>query len=253
MRAGPARRPAGRHQGADRAGRGPARVHRVVGRPAPRPPQARHAHPRAGRRRRRDGLRKAPAELFPTARHQRCCVHKARNVTNCLPMSAQPGATKAMQEIYNAEDRAHAEQAIEAFAKAYGAKWSRAVAKITDDAEELPAFYDFLPSTRSICGPRIRSSRRFQRSNSAPRSPAVPAARRRPRDGVQGRRIRAGPLAGDHRNAPGAPGPGRREVREWDPGQAPGVGRVGGRMSHASRIRHRNKGDQTWFLGSATE
>ena len=44
-------------------------------------------------------------------------LHKARNVTNALPKSAQPGATKAMQEIYNAEDRAHAEKAIEAFAK----------------------------------------------------------------------------------------------------------------------------------------
>jgi putative transposase len=35
-----------------------------------------------------------------------------------------------MQEIYNAEDRAHAEKAIEAFAKTYGAKFPKAVAKI---------------------------------------------------------------------------------------------------------------------------
>lgn len=48
-----------------------------------------------------------------------------------------------MQEIYNAEDRAHTERAIEAFAKTYGAKWPKAAAKITDDAEELLAFYDF--------------------------------------------------------------------------------------------------------------
>ncbi|MFF0706430.1 IS256 family transposase [Streptomyces tendae] len=89
------------------------------------------------------GLWKALAEVFPAARHHRCWVHKARNVTNALPTSAQPGATKAMQEIYNAEDRSHAEKAIEAFAKTYGAKWPKAVAKITDDAEELLAFYDF--------------------------------------------------------------------------------------------------------------
>ncbi|MCX5214754.1 IS256 family transposase [Kitasatospora sp. NBC_00240] len=89
------------------------------------------------------GLWKALAEVFPAARHQRCWVHKARNVTNALPKSAQPGATKAMQEIYNAEDRTHAEQAIEAFAKTYGTKWPKAVTKITDDAEELLAFYDF--------------------------------------------------------------------------------------------------------------
>jgi transposase-like protein len=89
------------------------------------------------------GLWKALAEVFPGARHQRCWVHKARNVSNALPKSAQPGATKAMQEIYNAEDREHAEQAIEAFAKTYGAKFPKAVVKITDDQEELLAFYDF--------------------------------------------------------------------------------------------------------------
>ncbi|MEV5150028.1 transposase [Streptomyces sp. NPDC052727] len=59
---------------------------------------------------------KAPVEVFPAARHQRCWVHKARNVTNCLPKSAQPGATKAVQEICNAEDRAHAEKSSEEFA-----------------------------------------------------------------------------------------------------------------------------------------
>jgi transposase-like protein len=48
-----------------------------------------------------------------------------------------------MQEIYNAEDRAYAEKAIESFEKTYGAKWPKAVAKITDDQEELLAFYDF--------------------------------------------------------------------------------------------------------------
>ncbi|QDN74836.1 IS256 family transposase [Streptomyces sp. S1A1-7] len=89
------------------------------------------------------GLWKALAEVFPAARHQRCWVHKARNVSNVLPKSAQPGATKAMQEIYNAEDRAHAEKAIEEFARIYEAKWPKAVKKITDDAEELLAFYDF--------------------------------------------------------------------------------------------------------------
>lgn len=75
--------------------------------------------------------------------HQRCWVHKTRNITNALPKSAQPGAKKALQEIYNAEDRAHAEKAVTAFERAYGAKWPKAVAKITDDAEELLAFYGF--------------------------------------------------------------------------------------------------------------
>ncbi len=48
-----------------------------------------------------------------------------------------------MQEIYNAEGRDHADRAIESFARTYGAKWPKAVAKITDDRDDLLAFYDF--------------------------------------------------------------------------------------------------------------
>ncbi|WP_030689403.1 IS256 family transposase [Streptomyces sp. NRRL B-1347] len=89
------------------------------------------------------GLWNALREVFPAARHQRCWVHKVRNVVNALPQSAQPGAKKAMQEIYNAEDRAHAEKAIKKFTDAYAAKWPKAVKKITDDQDALLAFYDF--------------------------------------------------------------------------------------------------------------
>ncbi|MGW1656742.1 IS256 family transposase [Streptomyces atratus] len=89
------------------------------------------------------GLWRALAEVFPQARHQRCWVHKARNVVNSLPKSAQPGAKKALQEIYNAEDRDHAEKAVKDFGRAYGAKWPKAVKKINDDVDELLSFYDF--------------------------------------------------------------------------------------------------------------
>ncbi|MFF3062763.1 IS256 family transposase [Streptomyces sp. NPDC057909] len=89
------------------------------------------------------GFWEALAEVFPTARHQRCWVHKPANVLNALPKSAQPGARKALQDIYNAEDHDHALKAITAFNNAYGTKWPKAVKKITDDVEELLAFYDF--------------------------------------------------------------------------------------------------------------
>ncbi len=81
--------------------------------------------------------------MFPQARRQRCWVHKIRNVMNALPRSAQPGAKKALQEICNAEDRTHADKAVKAFEKTYGAKWPKAVKKITGDVDELLAFYDF--------------------------------------------------------------------------------------------------------------
>ena len=52
-------------------------------------------------------------------------------------------------EIYNAEDRDHAEQAAKAFAAAYGAKWPKTVAKITNDRDVLLAFYDFPGDTHA--------------------------------------------------------------------------------------------------------
>jgi transposase-like protein len=81
-------------------------------------------------------------EIFPETREQRCWFHKMANVLAALPKSAHPGAKKALSEIWNAEDRRHALDAIKAFDATYGAKFPKAVAKITDDVEELLAFYD---------------------------------------------------------------------------------------------------------------
>ncbi|MFB7292908.1 IS256 family transposase [Actinacidiphila glaucinigra] len=89
------------------------------------------------------GFWKALAEGFPDTREQRCWVHKAANVLDAMPKSAQPSAKKAIQDIYNAEDRAHAEAAIKTLAQLYGAKFPKAVKKIADDQEELLAFFDF--------------------------------------------------------------------------------------------------------------
>jgi putative transposase len=89
------------------------------------------------------GLWRALTEVFPQARHQRCWVHKNRNMVNALLKSAQPGAKEALQEIYNAEDRDHAEKAVKDFDRVYGAKWPKAVKKVIDETDELLAFYDF--------------------------------------------------------------------------------------------------------------
>jgi transposase-like protein len=82
-------------------------------------------------------------EVFPQVREQRCWFHKIANVLGALPKSAHPGAKKALAEIWNAEDRRHALDAVKSFQAAYGAKFPKAVAKITDDLEELLAFYDY--------------------------------------------------------------------------------------------------------------
>jgi hypothetical protein len=59
------------------------------------------------------------------------------------PSPRTRGAKKALAEIWNAEDRRHALDAVTRFQAAYGAKFGKAVAKITDDLDQLLAFYDF--------------------------------------------------------------------------------------------------------------
>ena len=82
-------------------------------------------------------------EVFPETREARCWFHKIANVLAALPKSAHPGAKKALAEIWNAEDKAHARTAVKAFETAYGAKFPKATAKITDDLDQLLAFYDY--------------------------------------------------------------------------------------------------------------
>ncbi len=69
-------------------------------------------------------------------------VHKIANVLAAMPKSAHPGAKKALAEIWNAEDKEHAENAAKTFAADYGVKWPKAAAKITDDLDTLLAFYE---------------------------------------------------------------------------------------------------------------
>jgi len=89
------------------------------------------------------GLWAALRDVFPATRTQRCWVHKTANVLAALPKSVHAGARRALAEITGAQDREHAEQAVAQFAADYGAKWPKAVAKVTDDLEALLAFYDF--------------------------------------------------------------------------------------------------------------
>src|SRR5512135_1425489 len=89
------------------------------------------------------GFWAALRDVFPATREQRCWFHKIANVLNTLPKSAQPGAKAALAEIWNAEDKEHAEAAAKAFADSYGTKWPKAAAKITDDLDVLVEFYDY--------------------------------------------------------------------------------------------------------------
>jgi transposase-like protein len=88
------------------------------------------------------GFWAAVRDVFPETRHQRDWVHKAANVLDALPASVQAQAKRALRQIWDAEDKTHAERALEDFAEGF-AKWPKAVAKLTKEREAVLAFYDF--------------------------------------------------------------------------------------------------------------
>ena len=116
--------------------------------------------------------------VFPDTAEQRCWFHKSANVLAALPKSAHPAAKKAMAEIWGAEDKNHALDAVKVFTELFGAKFPNAVAKITDDLDELLASTTTRPSTGCICAPPTRSNRPSPPSGTAPRSPAGQGRRR---------------------------------------------------------------------------
>jgi transposase-like protein len=89
------------------------------------------------------GLWRALREVFPATREQRCWQHVVRNVLGALPKSVHASARRALNEIILAEDRTHAERAIDVFATDYGVKWPKAVAKVTGETERLLCFFDY--------------------------------------------------------------------------------------------------------------
>lgn len=58
---------------------------------------------------------------------------------------ADPGAKKTVAEIWGAEGKDHARAAAKAFGAAYEVKFPKAAAKISDDLDQLLAFYDYPP------------------------------------------------------------------------------------------------------------
>jgi transposase-like protein len=147
-------------------------------------------------------------EMFPEARAGRCRFHKTANVLAALPKSAHPGAKKALAEIWGAEDKDHALAAAKAFDAAYAAKFPKAAAKITDDLDELLAFYDYpaehwvhLRTTNPIWVD-LRHGKAPDQDHQRPR-----LAGRRAGHGVQAHRVSARPLARRQRTPPRRPGP----------------------------------------------
>ena len=89
------------------------------------------------------GFWAALSEVFPSTTHQRCWMHKSGNVMNYLPESTRAKAKVDLHQIWMAESRAQAEEAMSLFEEKYGAKYPKVVECLTKDRGPLLAFYDF--------------------------------------------------------------------------------------------------------------
>lgn len=89
------------------------------------------------------GFWKALRKVFPTTKHQRCWVHKMRNILDKLPHGVQGEAKKMLQNIWMAETKADALTSYKLFIKRFRDKYPKAVHCLEKDKEELFSFYSF--------------------------------------------------------------------------------------------------------------
>jgi putative transposase len=105
------------------------------------------------------GMAKALAYVWPRARHQRCWVHKLRNLSNKLKASQQHCVTEA-RDIYQLSRNAR--QALQRF-RSWKAKWQKqapaAVACLEKDLDELLEFFQTPPQLWK----RLRSTNVIER------------------------------------------------------------------------------------------
>ena len=89
------------------------------------------------------GFWKALPQVFGSTRAQRCWKHKTANVLNKLPKGLQAKAKADLNDIWMAESRAAAEQALDNFLLSYELKYPKASECLHKDRAALLTFYDF--------------------------------------------------------------------------------------------------------------
>ena len=89
------------------------------------------------------GFWAALRKVFPGTREQRCWVHKTANILNDIPKSTQPRVKQALHEIWEADTKEQAQQALNQFQEKYEAKYPKAWERLRKDRDVLLSFYDF--------------------------------------------------------------------------------------------------------------
>lgn len=89
------------------------------------------------------GFWNALDKAFPSTKHQRCWVHKAKNVLNCFPKQMAVSVKSDLNDIQHAATLSEAEAALELFTKKYKLKYEKGVKCLTKDSDAMLAFFDF--------------------------------------------------------------------------------------------------------------
>lgn len=89
------------------------------------------------------GLAAAIQTVYPRAAHQRCWVHKMRNILEKVRKRDSDAVKADAQAIYLAKGRRQAEAAARAFCRRWRADYSTIVRQLERDLPELLAFFAF--------------------------------------------------------------------------------------------------------------
>lgn len=89
------------------------------------------------------GLWGAIDTVYPKADHQRCWVHKMRNVLVYFPKRLHLEVKRLLRQMYDATTRNQAEKLMVQFAETYGNEYPRAVECLLKDQESLLTFYRY--------------------------------------------------------------------------------------------------------------
>jgi putative transposase len=89
------------------------------------------------------GLWKAQRDIFPTARRQRCWVHKMRNILDKVPLTVHDEVLEALRDIYRASDENTARALVQAFGTCYRQRYPKAVSCLEDSLDVLFNYFFF--------------------------------------------------------------------------------------------------------------
>lgn len=89
------------------------------------------------------GLWKAVRTVFPTARHQRCWVHKMRNILDKVPKKAHDEVLEFLRLLYNASSYREAQRLKQEFTRRYRIVYPKAVQSLQEAGESVFTYFRF--------------------------------------------------------------------------------------------------------------